>query len=116
MTRVKRGVVTRRRHKRILKQTKGFWGQRKNIVQRARETLMRAMAFAFSGRKQKKRSMRGLFIARISAGVKAYDMSYNRFIYGLKKANITLNRKMLSQLAIYDPAAFFTIVNRVQSI
>lgn len=110
MTRVKRGVVTKKRHKKLLKQTKGYWGQRKNVFKRAHETLMRAMAFAFKGRKLKKRDMRGLFIARISAAVKEHDMAYNQFIHGLKDANVSLNRKMLSQLAIYDPEIFEQLV------
>lgn len=106
MTRVKRGIATKKRHKRLLKLTKGFWGQRKNIFKRAKETLMRAWAFAFTGRKLKKRDMRALFIARIAAACKQNDLSYSSFIHGLKKANILLNRKMLSQLAIFDPVAF----------
>lgn len=114
MTRVKRGTVTKRRHKRLLKQTKGFWGQRKNIFMRASETLKRAMAFAFKGRKLKKRDMRGLFIARISAATKAQGLSYSRFVSGLKKANIALNRKMLSQLAICEPNAFAQLVALAQ--
>ncbi len=110
MTRIKRGTVVKKRHKRLLKQTKGYWGQRKNIFKRAKETLLRAMAFAFKGRKLKKRDMRALFIARISAGAKQHGLPYNRFISGLKKANVALNRKMLSQLAIYEPEAFEQLV------
>ena len=106
MSRVKRGVMVKKRHKRILKKTKGYWGQRKNIFRRAHETLRRAMAFAFEGRKLRKRDMRSLFIVRISAAAKSHDLSYNRFIDGLNKAKVTLNRKMLSQLAIYEPKAF----------
>ncbi|MEX0940657.1 MAG: 50S ribosomal protein L20 [Candidatus Babeliales bacterium] len=114
MTRIKRGVITKKRHKKVLKETKGFWGQRKNVFKRAHETLMRAMAFAFKGRKLKKRDMRGLFIARISAATKQHNMSYSTFICGLKKADITLNRKMLSQLAIYEPAAISQLVALAQ--
>ena len=110
MTRVKRGVVTKRRHKKLLKETKGFWGQRKNIYRRAHETLLRAMAFAFVGRKLRKRSMRALFITRIKAAAEAEGTKYNLLIHGLKKANIQLNRKMLSQLAILDRPAFSKIV------
>ncbi len=110
MTRVKRGVVTKRRHKRLLKKTKGYWGQRGNVFMRASETLKRAMAFAFKGRKLKKRDMRGLFIARIKAATVAQGVSYNRFISGLKSANVSLNRKMLSQLAICEPQAFTQLV------
>lgn len=110
MTRVKRGVVTKRRHKRLLKQTKGFWGQRKNIFKRAKETLLRAMAFAFKGRKLKKRNMRGLFITRIKAAAEKHGAKYNTLMHGLKKAEIALNRKMLSQLAVYDPQVFGQLV------
>ncbi len=110
MTRVKRGIVVKKRHKRLLKQTKGFWGQRKNIFKRAKETLMRAMAFAYKGRKLKKRDIRSLFITRIKAGARSHGTSYSRFMFGLKKANILLNRKMLSQLAIFEPAGFAKVV------
>ena len=106
MTRVKRGTVVKKRHKRLLKQAKGFWGQRKNIFQRAKETLLRAMAFAFKGRKLRKRDMRALFITRIGAGARENGLSYSTFINGLKKANISLNRKMLSQLAVLEPQGF----------
>jgi len=110
MTRVKRGIVTKRRHKKLLKETKGYWGQRKNIYRRAHETLLRAMAFAFVGRKLKKRNMRGLFITRIKAAAEAHGTKYNLLIHGLKKANIQLNRKMLSQIAIFDRPVFTKIV------
>ncbi len=109
MTRIKRGIVTKKRHKRLLKKTKGFWGQRKNIFRRAKETLMRAMAFAFKGRKLKKRDMRSLFIARIKAAAVKEGMSYNKLMYGLNKANVGLNRKMLSQIAIFEPKIFSTL-------
>jgi len=115
MSRVKRGTVTRKRHKRLLKKTKGYWGQRKNIFRRAKETLMRAMAYAFKGRKLKKRSMRRLFITRISAGAQEHGMSYNAFIYGLNKADVQLDRKMLSQLAIFEPKAFAQLVELARS-
>lgn len=114
MTRVKRGVVTKRRHKKVFKETKGFWGQRKNVFKRAKETLLRAMAFAFKGRKLKKRSMRSLFIIRVKSAVEALDSKYNIFIHNLKKANVNLNRKMLSQLAIYDTNVFTKVFNLVQ--
>ncbi len=106
MTRVKRGTVVKKRHKKLLKQTKGFWGQRKNVFKRAKETLMRALAFAFKGRKLKKRDMRALFITRIKAGARQNGLSYSLFINGLKKSNISLNRKMLGQLAVFEPEGF----------
>ena len=114
MTRVKRGTVTKKRHKRVLKAAKGFWGQRKNIFRRASETLLRAMAFAFVGRKLKKREMRSLFIIRIKAAAEAHAMKYNTLIHGLKKAHVQLNRKMLSQIAVYDPEVFTKIVHIAQ--
>jgi len=114
MTRVKRGTVTKARHKRLLKQTKGFWGQRKNIFKRAKETLMRAWAFAFKGRKLKKRDMRSLFITRIKAAANNHGVTYGSFISGLKKVNVDLNRKMLSQLSIYEPKAFEQLVQLSQ--
>jgi large subunit ribosomal protein L20 len=110
MSRVKRGVVTKHRHKRLLKQTKGFWGQRGNIFKRAKETLMRAMRFAYIGRKLKKRDFRSLFIVRIGAASKKLGVSYSVLIHGLKKANIVINRKMLSQLTVFEPEAFAQIV------
>lgn len=110
MTRIKRGVMTKKRHRKLLKETKGFWGQRKNVFRRAKETYLRAMAFATKGRKLKKRDMRALFIARIKAAVNKYNMSYSKFIHALKVAHIDLNRKMLSQIAIYDPQAFSAII------
>jgi large subunit ribosomal protein L20 len=106
MTRVKRGLATKKRHKRLLKETKGFWGQRKNVFKRAADTLLRAMAFATKGRKLKKRDMRALFISRISAAAQDNGISYSKFMHGLQVAEVKLNRKMLSQLAIFEPEAF----------
>lgn len=110
MTRIKRGIVVKKRHKRLLKKTKGFWGQRKNVFRRAKETLLRAMAFAFRGRKLKKRSMRALFITRINAAAQANNMKYNKFMHGLKNSHVQLNRKMLSQIAVLDPEVFVQLV------
>lgn len=110
MARVKHGVASHKRHKKIIRQAKGFWGLRKNVFRRAQETLLRAMAYAFKGRKLKKRSMRALFVTRISAATRSHNLPYNLFINGLKKANVLLNRKMLSQLAIFDPKIFETLV------
>ena len=110
MTRVKRGIATKKRHKRILKQTKGFWGKRKNIIKNAKDTLLRALAFATKGRKLKKRDMRGLFISRIKAAAVENGMPYNKFIHGLIQNKVQLNRKMLSQLAIFEPTAFVKLV------
>ena len=111
MTRVKRGVVAKKRHNRLLKQTKGFWGQRSNIFRRAKETLMRSWAYAFKGRKLRKRDMRSLFIMRINAAVRLHNLSYSSFIAHTKKARIDLNRKMLAQMAVMDPRAFKAVVD-----
>ena len=115
MSRIKAGKVTRKRHKKVLKQAKGFWGQRKNVFRRAKETLLRAMAYAFKGRKLKKRDFRALFITRISAAAKQNGISYSKFVGGLKKANIELNRKMLSQIAIFEPKIFSQLVDIAKS-
>ncbi|MBU1008359.1 50S ribosomal protein L20 [Candidatus Dependentiae bacterium] len=112
MSRIKRGIVTRKRHKKLLRQTKGFWGQRKNVFRRAKETLLRALAYAFVGRKLRKRDFRKLFISRINAGCRLSGVSYSVFIARLKKANIVLNRKMLSQMAIFEPKAFAQLVKQ----
>ena len=115
MSRVKAGKVTRSRHKRLFKQTKGYWGQRKNIFRRAKETWLRALSYAFKGRKMLKRSMRALFITRISAAVKSHGVSYSKFIHALKKSDVRLNRKMLSQIAIFEPTVFAKVVETVRS-
>lgn len=111
MTRVKRGIATKKRHKRLLKEAKGYWGQRKNIIRRAKETVLRAWAYAFKGRRLKKRDMRGLFIARIKAASNSHGIAYNDFMNKLKKSNIDLNRKMLSQIAIFDPSTFKQLID-----
>src|SRR6185436_7403335 len=111
----KSGKVTLRRHKRLFKQTKGYWGQRKNIFRRAKETLLRALAYAFKGRKMHKRSMRALFITRINAAARIHGYSYSKFMHALKKSNVQLNRKMLSQIAVFEPAVFGKIAETVRS-
>ena len=115
MSRVKAGKSTRLRHKRLFKQTKGYWGQRKNIFRRAKETWLRALAYAFKSRKMHKRNMRALFITRIGAATKSHGISYSKFVHALKKADVRLNRKMLSQLAIFEPTVFTKVVEIVRS-
>ena len=110
MPRAKRGFKARRRRNRILKAASGFRGGRRRMYRRAVEAVHRAWAFAYRGRKEKKRQMRRLWIVRINAAVRAHDLSYSRFIEGLKKANIDLDRKVLSDLAIHDPAGFGKVV------
>jgi len=114
MSRVKRGTVTKKRHKRLLKLSKGYWGQRKNIFMRAHETVMRALAYAYKGRKLRKRDFRSLFISRIKAAVEFYGLKYSVFIFKLHKQHIALNRKILSQLSIFDNLAFKSIVELVK--
>ena len=114
MSRVKRGVTTHRRHKRLLKQTKGFWGQRSNVFRRAKETLLRAMAYAFVGRKLKKRDFRALFVVRLNAACREHGISYSKFIHASKTFGTELNRKMLSQMAIFDPKAFASLMTLVK--
>lgn len=114
MSRIKRGVTAHRRHKKLLKQTKGFWGQRSNVFKRAHETLMRALQFAYIGRRLKKRDFRKLFITRINAAARMHSLSYSVFTNLLKKSNVAINRKMLSQLAIFDSEAFGSLVKLVK--
>lgn len=113
MSRVKRGVMTKKRHKRVIKAASGWWGQRKNIFKRAKETLLRAWAYAFVGRKERKRNFRALFIIRTKAACEQRGLKYSRFIHMLKTNNVSLNRKVLSQLAIFDPRAFDAVVQKV---
>ncbi len=112
MSRVKRGTKARKRRNRVLKQTKGFVLGRKNKFRRALETLQRAMAFAFRDRRVRKRDFRGLWIQRLSAAAKINNLNYSKMMYALKQANIQLNRKMLSEIAISDPVAFTAIVKK----
>ncbi len=107
--RTKNGAATRQRRNKILKRAKGFHGARSTLFRQAREATMRADAFAFVGRRQKKRDYRALWITRLSAAAGLNGMLYSRLIAGCKKADIRLNRKELSELAIHDPAAFAQI-------
>ncbi len=113
--RIKRGVASRRRKKRLLKQTKGYWGRRKNVVRRARETLLRALAYSYRDRKQRKRDFRRLWIVRINAAVRPYGLSYSRFIAGLKASGIEIDRKSLAELAVREPTVFKSIVEKAQA-
>lgn len=116
MPRTKTGVTRRRRHKKVLKRTKGFRGTNSRLYKRAHEALLHAGQYAFIGRKRRKRDMRRLWITRISAAVKQADpsLNYSQFINKLKKNDITLNRKSLSELAVRDFTAFSEIVKKVQ--
>ena len=115
MTRVKRGLATHKRHKRILKDASGYWGGRHRLIKTAKEAVMKAMDDAYRGRKEKKRQFRALWIARINAACRANDMTYSNFINGLNKAGIEVNRKVLSEIAINDEKAFAEIVNKART-
>jgi large subunit ribosomal protein L20 len=104
--RVKTGIVRRRRHKKILKQAKGFYSGRRKHFRKAKEQLERSLVYAYRDRRQRKRDFRKLWIIRINAGARLNDMSYSRFIHGLKLANIELDRKILADMAMNDPQAF----------
>ena len=106
MARVKKGVNAHKRHKKVLKMAKGFYGQKHSTYKAAKPATMRALRSAYVGRKNKKRDYRRLWIARINAAARMNDMSYSKLIGGLKAANIDINRKMLSEMAINDPAGF----------
>ena len=110
MPRVKRGVTARARHKKVLAQAKGYRGRRKNVYRIAKQAVMKAGQYQYRDRRQRKRQFRALWIARINAAVRAEGMSYSRFIDGLVKAGVTLNRKALSNMAIEDPVAFKAVV------
>ena len=106
MARVKKGVNAHKKHKKILKQAKGFYGQKSKVYRAAKPAVMRSMRSAYIGRKNKKREYRRLWIARINAAAQLNDISYSKLISGLKKSGIEINRKMLSEMAIYDAKGF----------
>ena len=110
MARIKGAVTTRKRRKKILKLAKGYWGAKSKLFKMANQAVMKSLTYAYVGRKQKKRDFRRLWIMRINAGCKANGMNYSRFMHGLKKAGINLNRKMLSEIAIHEPEAFTQLV------
>ena len=111
MARVKNGAVTKARHKKVLKQAKGYFGSKHRLYKSAKEQLMHSGQYAFRDRKQKKREFRKLWITRINAACRENGISYSRFIEGLNKAGVEVNRKMLSEIAINDPKAFTELVN-----
>ena len=110
MARVKGAMMTRKHRKKILGLAKGYWGNKSRHYKMANQQMMKSGRYAYVGRKQKKRDFRQLWIARISAAVAPYGINYSRFIYGLKKSGIEMNRKALSELAIADPEAFKVLV------
>ena len=115
MARVKKGLNAHKRHKKVLKMAKGFYGAKHSTYRAAKPATMRALRSAYVGRKNKKRVFRKLWIARINAAARMNDMSYSKLIGGLKKADIDINRKMLSELAINDAAAFAKLCERAKN-
>ena len=111
MARIKGAMMTRKRSNTVLKLAKSYWGSKSKHFKMAKQAVKKSGVYAYIGRKQKKRDFRRLWIARISAAVKPYDMNYSRFMNGLKKAGIEMNRKSLSELAINDSAAFAALVD-----
>ncbi len=115
MARVKRGVTSHAKHKKVLKTVKGQWGRRKNTIRVARQAMEKAMQYAYRDRRAKKRDFRSLWIQRINAGVRAEGLTYSKFINGLNKSGIKLDRKVLAEIAYHNPEAFKTIVKKAQA-
>ena len=115
MARVKRGVTSHAKHKKVLKAVKGQWGRRKNTIRVARQAMEKAMQYAYRDRRTKKREFRSLWIQRINAGVRAEGLTYSKFISGLSKSGIKLDRKILAEIAYDNPEAFKTIVKKAQA-
>jgi len=115
MARVKRGVIARRRHNKILKQAKGYYGARKNVFRVAKQAVTKSGQYAYRDRRNKKRTVRRLWIARINAAARLNGMTYSRFISGLNKAGVAVDRKVLSDIAVHDAAAFSTIVEKAKA-
>lgn len=114
MTRVKRGVTKRRRHRKVLRMTKGHQGVRHTLYKRAHESLIHALQYSYAHRKERKGDMRRLWNIRINAAARVNGMSYSRLIHGLKLAGVAINRKMLAELAVRDPQAFSEVAGRAR--
>jgi large subunit ribosomal protein L20 len=115
MARVKRGVTGHAKHKKVLKAAKGYYGRRKNTIRIAKQAVEKANQYAYRDRKRRKRTFRALWIQRINAAVRQFDLTYSKFIAGLDKAGVTIDRKVLSDLAIREPTAFQAIVDKVKA-
>jgi large subunit ribosomal protein L20 len=115
MARVKRGVAAHAKHKKVYKAAKGFYGRRKNTIRIAKQAVEKSNQYAYRDRKRKKRTFRALWIQRLNAAVREFGITYSRFINGLDKAGVTIDRKVLSDLAIREPAAFQAIVEKVKT-
>jgi large subunit ribosomal protein L20 len=114
MARATSGIVSRKRHKKILKLAKGYFGSKHTLYRTANEQVMKSLSYAYRDRKQRKRNFRKLWISRINAGARLNDLSYSKLMFGLKLAEININRKMLSEIAINEPKAFTTICNKAK--
>ena len=112
MARVKRGVTAHAKHKKVLAQAKGFYGRRKNTIRIAKQAVEKSLQYAYRDRKNRKRNFRALWIQRINAAVREHGLTYGRFIDGLNKAGIEIDRKVLSDLAIHEPQAFAALVEK----
>ena len=115
MARIKGAMMTRKRRKKILKLAKGYWGAKSKLFKMANQQVMKSLKYAYKGRRLKKRDFRRLWITRISAGCKANDINYSRFMNGLKKANITVNRKVLADIALTDASGFTKLVEAAKA-
>ena len=115
MARVKRGVTSKAKHKKVLKAVKGQWGRRKNTIRVAKQAMEKSMQYAYRDRRNKKRDFKSLWIQRINAGVRAEGLTYAKFINGLAKSKIKLDRKVLAELAYNNPEVFKSVVKKVQS-
>ena len=115
MARVKRGVTSHARHKKVLKAVKGYWGRRKNTIRVAKQAQEKAMQYAYRDRRNKKRDFKSLWIQRINAGVRAEGLTYSKFINGLNRSGIKIDRKILAEIAYDNPEAFKTIVKKAQA-
>jgi large subunit ribosomal protein L20 len=115
MARVKRAVNSKKNHRKVLKLAKGYYGAKSKLFKMANQAVMKSLSYAYVGRKLRKREFRQLWIARINAATRANGMSYSKFINLLKINNIDINRKMLSEMAVYDPAGFTSLVEQVKS-
>ncbi|MEQ9546291.1 MAG: 50S ribosomal protein L20 [Marinobacter sp.] len=115
MARVKRGVVARRRHKKIMNQAKGYYGARSRVYRVAKQAVIKAGQYAYRDRRNRKRAFRALWIARINAGARANGLSYSRLIAGLKKANVEIDRKVLADLAMNEQQAFAAVVEKAKA-
>jgi large subunit ribosomal protein L20 len=114
MARVKRGVMARRRHKKVINRAKGYYNARRKVFRVAKQAVIKAQQYAYIGRKQKKRNFRSLWITRINAAARINGMSYSRFINGLLKAGITLDRKVLADIAVHDAAGFAALAEKAK--